>query len=310
MATTPMSTTSKATTMSTIQRLGVRVRSAAEALPLDAVAVAVQRLRAASDLLLAVRRQVDRPDAVPGVERAMEHVEQAGYALRVARERLATYLTSIGLGGAAPAPATSPRPHPAPSVAAAPPRARVSTPAPQPDWWAARIAVLTDGDVPQRRPDASWDADQLLRRVAEAVRGGDRGALRDMLTSAPAPIGVQLTARAREPLARLAADLLGHPPSAADLPRLARATESRVRSLLPGLPGHVLDTVLARTCRVAPDTHAAARPAHPADTPVASAVLTGVLLGLLGRSAEALAAEAEPHDPSAPPIPSVGVTRG
>ncbi|PZM92845.1 MAG: hypothetical protein DIU79_11425, partial [Actinobacteria bacterium] len=199
MATTPMSTTSKATTMSTIQRLGVRVRSAAEALPLDAVAVAVQRLRAASDLLLAVRRQVDRPDAVPGVERAMEHVEQAGYALRVARERLATYLTSIGLGGAAPAPATSPRPHPAPSVAAAPPRARVSTPAPQPDWWAARIAVLTDGDVPQRRPDASWDADQLLRRVAEAARAAAAGAPRARPPPAPSPNRAHPTPRAREP---------------------------------------------------------------------------------------------------------------
>src|SRR5690606_516957 len=286
--------------MSTIAKLGVRVRSAADALPLDTVTVAVERLRVASELLLAARQHAERPEAVPGVARALEHAEQAGHALRVARERLAAYLTAIGLGSSA-SPPTEPQPADrAPRVTPSePPRPRSAAPTEEPDWWTARIAVLTDGPAPRRRADATGDTERLLRQVVAAVRGGDRDELRAALTGAPTPIGLRLTAVTREPLRRLAAEWLGHPPTAADLPRLARATENRVRALRPGLPRPVLDTLLAWTCHVASEARPAHQPAHPADTPVAGAVLTGVLLRLLGRDPDALAEFMAPSSSSA-----------
>jgi hypothetical protein len=91
-------------------------------------------------------------------------------------------------------------------------------------------------------------------------------------------------------LRRLAGDLLGHEPGPDDLQRLRGAAGGRVRSLLPGTPPAVLDTLLARICRTPQSEQT---PAHPADSAVTSSVLTGVLLARLGRDPETL-------DPGAP----------
>jgi hypothetical protein len=97
-------------------------------------------------------------------------------------------------------------------------------------------------------------------------------------------------------LHRLAGDLLGHEPRPEDVPRLRSAAAGRVRSLLPGTPPAVLDTLLARICR------APAQPegrTHPADSAVTASVLTGVLLARLGRDASSL----DPPAPSSPAPP-------
>ena len=91
-------------------------------------------------------------------------------------------------------------------------------------------------------------------------------------------------------LHRLAGDLLGHEPRPEDVPRLRSAAEGRVRSLLPGTSPAVLETLIARICRVPTQ---GGQPAHPADSAVTASVLTGVLLARLGRDAGTL-------DPSTP----------
>nr|BFE71069.1 hypothetical protein GCM10020092_043700 [Actinoplanes digitatis] len=71
-----------------------------------------------------------------------------------------------------------------------------------------------------------------------------------------------------------------------------------MRSLLPGTPPAVLDTLLARICRAPAGAQA---PSHPADSAVTASVLTGVLLARLGRDPATL-------DPNAPePLPPRGV---
>ncbi|HYN97222.1 MAG TPA: hypothetical protein VES42_25570, partial [Pilimelia sp.] len=57
-------------------------------------------------------------------------------------------------------------------------------------------------------------------------------------------------------------------------PRLRRTVTGPVAAVLPGLPGQVLDRLLARTCRAPAATDA---PAHPADTAVGGAVLATTL---------------------------------
>ncbi|MEV1290563.1 hypothetical protein [Micromonospora sp. NPDC049679] len=276
-----------------MDELGARVRTSADELPLELVTVAVQRLHAAAELLLWVRQASADPMGVPQLAHATEHAEHAGHALRVAQEQLTDYLTAIGLGATA---------RPAPDRAG-PTTPQVtedgSVPSPAGDaprlsgWWSARVAELTGGDVAPTTSgaDGATGSDHLLRLVVAGVRAGDRSRLRHDLGAAHAPVGLGLSALTPPALHRLAGDLLGHQPRAEDVPRLARATAGRVRDLLPGMPQPVLDTLLARVCR---DTAGhggdarAAQPSHPADLPVAGAVLTGVLLQLLGRDPEAL----------------------
>lgn len=292
--------------MSAVDELGARVRRAADELPVDLVARAVERLRAASELLLVARQQADRPGAVPGVAGALERAEHAGYALRTARGHLATYLAAIGLGATAPAPGGGPRPAPVPTVARRAPVKPEPVAAPSaPDWWARRVAALTDEPVSDERAAGDTDPERLLRQVADAVRDEDRSAVSAALAAAPAPVGLRLAALTPPPLRQLAADWLGHPPTVADVPRLTKAVAGRIRELLPGLPASVLDTLVVRVCRAPstdpPAAHPADRPtehaanqaaerpaAHPADAPVAGAVLTGVLLRLMDRAPEEL----------------------
>ena len=112
-------------------------------------------------------------------------------------------------------------------------------------------------------------------------------------------MGLSLAGLAAPASYRLAARLLGHPPHADDLGRLRRETDSQVRTVLPGLPGPVMDTLLARVCRApAP----AGEPTHPIDAAVAGAVLAATLLCRTGLDSGDLPATPDP--PSAPDRPA------
>ncbi|GAB1691331.1 hypothetical protein [Krasilnikovia sp. M28-CT-15] len=271
--------------MSVLQELGAQIRAAGDELPTGLVDVALARLRAATELLNWVRQTSVDPLGVPQLGNATEHAEHAAAALRVAQEALATYLGALGLAGDAARPdsgwragLTEVAPPPAPR-AGPPPSQRLGP------WWQQRVAELT-GQAPQRdTTPAATDAAELLRRVAAGVRSGDRARLGHDLHAVNASSGLALSAVTPPVLHRLAGDLLGHEPRPADLDRLRNAATGPVRSLLPGVAPAVLDTLLARVCRApAPDPD---QP-HPADTAVASGVLTGVLLARLGRDPAAL----------------------
>ncbi|MDG4766271.1 hypothetical protein O7632_19495 [Solwaraspora sp. WMMD406] len=302
--------------MSLVHDLAARVRATADDLPVGHVALAVERLRAATELLIWVRQESSDPMAVPQLTNATEHAEQAGHAIRVAQQSVTDYLGAIGMGAAAPAGPddtwrTALRP-----AERSDPADPARTGAPElGNWWAARVAELTDRPAgpptspaagPPESP-AATDTTELLRQVAHAVRAQDRATLHRDLAAAATPTGLNLAAVTPPVLHRLAGDLLDHEPRPEDLRRLATAAGRPVRELLPGMPESVLDTLLARICRVPPehrrdrDTAQAGHdrrtdpdedvPPHPADAAVAGAVLTGVLLRLLDREPQTLRAD-------------------
>ncbi|MFI5845382.1 hypothetical protein ACIA8K_37320 [Catenuloplanes sp. NPDC051500] len=198
-------------------------------------------------------------------------------------------------------------------------------------WWKARVTVLTGGEAdadesagaaggpgratPGERDkhdrDAAVDSADLMRRVAASVGSGSPGRMRRELGEVEPPVGLGLAALTPALLHRLTADLLGHEPRPEDLPRVRKETE-QLRELLPGLPAATLDTLAERVCRVPPEQRKAAREKkdedenrsddgrraneaerdHPADSAVAGAVLTGVLLKRLGRDPGSLNAAA------------------
>jgi hypothetical protein len=301
--------------MSVLEDLGARLRAVSDELPTGLVTVALQRLSAAADLLTWVRRESVDPMGVPQLANATEHAEHAVAALRLAQDAVAQYLAVLGLGtdagpppggddraAGADEPPGGTRPPALPSDPAAladgerrrPPADATPPPERLGPWWQRRVAELTGEEPPPEPPrDGSRDAADLLRRVAAGVRTGDRARLGRDLHAADASVGLRLSAVAPPVLHRLAVDLLGHEPRPDDLPRLRTAAGGRVRSLLPGTPPAVLDTLLARVCRASstPDGRA-----HPADSAVTASVLTGVLLARLGRDAATL-------DPAAPESP-------
>jgi hypothetical protein len=281
--------------MSLLQEVGAQLRAASEELPTGPVTVAVERLRSASELLMWVRQTSVDPIGVPQLANAVEHAERAAAALRVAQDAIAQYLTAVGLAGDAAAPPDgdwkaglavdeqAPRGSEAPD----PPPERLGP------WWRARVAELTGEPAPAEGDTStttSGNTTELLRKVAIGVRSGDRGRLGRDLHAVDASVGLALSAVSPPVLHRLAADLLGHEPRPADLPRLRDATAGRALALLPGTPPATVDTLLARVCR-APSAPGA--PGHPADSAVTASVLTGILLARLGRDASTL-------DPSAP----------
>ncbi|GIH16521.1 hypothetical protein [Rugosimonospora africana] len=336
--------------MSLIEELGAVLYATSERMPVGEVAAALERLRAASALLMWIRQESSRPIGVPELAGATEHLEQAGRALHVAQESVAEYLTAIGLGleGRRPPedawrkaldeqPDTTPEQEEPEGVAAPGRLGR---------WWAQRVTVLTDGPVDEQgepgsggpngsttggkragdttaggttaggrtaggrttgdtagrdrsgRPSGSGAGEppELLRRVARHTRAGNRDALRRELTDAAPPVGLGLAAISPPVLHRLAGDLLGHQPRAADLAALTDTTRGPVHTLLPKLPSGVVDTLLARVCRVPPPRESGP-PAHPADSAVTSAVLVGVLLSRLGRDPDSLRPDApQPMD--------------
>ncbi|MEJ3748762.1 hypothetical protein WEI85_36480 [Actinomycetes bacterium KLBMP 9797] len=286
--------------MSMIQELGARVRATSDDLPVGLVTVAVERLRLAGELLMWVRQTSADPMGVPQLAGALEHAEQAVQAVRVAQDALLAYLASIGLShdGAAPPDGAwraglaveGERPT-APDSAPPPPLGQ---------WWSARVKELAGSDGEATDSPAAEGAD-LMRRVAAGVKSGDRDRLRRELAGVQPPVGLGLSALAPPVLHRLAGDLLRHQPQPDDLPQLRRDAAPRVRELLPGLPPPVLDTLLARLCRVPPSERDQpdGPPPHPADAAVAAGVLTGVLLTLLHREPDSLDPHApEPVDPA------------
>jgi hypothetical protein len=288
--------------MSLVQELGAQVRATSDDLPVGQVAVAVEKLRTAGELLMWVRQESVDPLGVPRLSGAMEHAEQAVQALRVAQDALLTYLTSIGLAhDGAPGPdgawrdaleePEGGRPDPPPDGEEPPPLGR---------WWSERVATLTGHGSPAERGDsAATEGPDLLRRVAAGVRADDRDRLHRELGGVEPPVGLGLSALAPPVLHRLAGDLLGHQPRAEDLPALTKQVQPRVRDLLPGLPPEILDIQLRRICRAPVERKDGdGPPPHPADFAVAGSVVTGVLLRLLDREPDSL-------DPAAPePVPA------
>jgi hypothetical protein len=290
--------------MSLLQELGAQLRATSDELPVGLVSVAMERLRTATELLNWVRQESVDPMGVPLLGNATEHAERAAAALRVAQDAIAAYLGVLGLAADADrAPdgdwrsglEERPPQQPDPEPGAAPP-APANGERPPPEklgpWWQERVGELTGEppatpeEVAERHPSTA----ELLRKVAGAVRSGDRARLGRDLRTVDAATGLGLSAVTPPVLQRLAGDLLGHEPRPDDVARLRTAVTGRVRSLLPGTTPATLDTLLARICR-APAK--AGQPAHPADNAVTASVLTGVLLARLGRDPGTL-------DPSAP----------
>jgi hypothetical protein len=280
--------------MSLVQDLGAQLRATSAELPTGQTAVAMERLRSASELLMWVRQSSVDPIGVPQLANAIEHAERAAAALRIAQDAIAAYLTAIGLTGDAGRPPDADwraglkpeQPQPAAETQAGePPPERLGP------WWQARVAEITGQAAPADASGAATggDSTELLRRVAAGVRAGDRSRLGADLHAVNAAVGLNLSAITPAVLRRLAGDLLGHEPRPEDLPRLRSAAADRTRALLPGVTPTLVDTLLARVCR-APSPAGAA--VHPADSAVTSGVLTGVLLARLGRDPSSLDATA------------------
>ena len=282
--------------MSLIQELGAQLRATSDELPTGLVTVAMEKLRSATEILMWVREQSVDPIGVPQLGAATEHAERAAAALRLAQDAIEQYLAVIGLSGEVGAPPDRDWKAGLEQRDDPPPEAAGSAPAPEQlgPWWQQRVAQLT-GEPPPEATDGGDrpDTAALLRRVASGVRAGDRARLGRELHRVHASTGLALSAVTPPVLHRLAGDLLGHEPRPEDLPRLRSAAEGRVRSLLPGTSPAVLETLLARVCRVPAQGGEGPPPAHPADNAVTASVLTGVLLARLGRDAGTL-------DPSAP----------
>ncbi|HEX5541418.1 MAG TPA: hypothetical protein VFX60_07625 [Micromonospora sp.] len=271
--------------MSIIEELGAQLRAASDDLPVGLLNMALEHLRNASDRLRWVRQESNDPLGVPELSAATEHAQMAGHTLRVAQEQLDAYLAALGLNAdAAPTPTTT-QGRTSDRTAAGP--TPVTPPQPPPGdrppptllrWWSARVAELTGLDAPVTTalPEPARDAEELLRRVSRPVHTGDRARLHAELRGVDADVGLALAAVTAPLLRRLTGRLLGHPPRAQDLPRLRQEVAGRIRALLPGLPPPVLDTLLSRLCRTPPPKNPN-RP-NPADSAVASAVLTGLLL--------------------------------
>ncbi|GAB2575762.1 hypothetical protein Aab01nite_13950 [Paractinoplanes abujensis] len=283
--------------MSLIQDLGARLRATSDELPTGQITVALEKLRSATELLTWVRETSQDPMGVPQLGNATEHAEQAAAALRLAQDSIARYLASIGLAGEGAAPpdrdwkaGLEQKPDRQPE------EAREQTEQLGP-WWQKRVTQLTGEPAPDEpdKPEGT-DTAELLRRVANGVRAGDRARLGRDLHGVNASTGLALSAVSSPVLHRLAGDLLGHEPRPEDVPKLRSAAEGRVKSLLPGTSPAVLETLIERICRV-PASGQPKAPNHPADSAVTAGVLTGVLLARLGRDAGSL-------DPSAPdPVP-------
>jgi hypothetical protein len=280
--------------MSLIQELGAQLRATSDELPTGLVSAAMEKLRSATEILMWVRETSVDPVGVPQLGNATEHAEKAAAALRIAQDAIATYLATIGMTADASAP-------PDKDWKAGLERPEVEQQKPEDDkpeaeklgpWWHERVTKLTGESAPtEESKEQQADTAELLRRVANGVRSGDKARLGRDLHSANAATGLALSAATAPVLHRLAGDLLGHEPRPEDVERLRSASAGRVRSLLPGTPPAVLDTLIARICRV--PVAQQGQSGHPADNAVTAGVLTGVLLARLGRDANTL-------DPNAP----------
>ncbi|GLH95657.1 hypothetical protein [Phytohabitans aurantiacus] len=270
---------------SLLHALAYRIQEVGEELPIGQVASAADRLRSAHGLLAWVTQASATLAPTPSLTAAGEHLDHAAGAMLAAREALTGYLQSIGLPReAVPPPDRDWRA----ALAPAGPRRPRREPEPPTlgNFWAEAVDRLT-GQSGHRPDKGAMGAPELLHRCARAALAGDRGKLRRELIGAGPAVGLGLSAVAAAPLRYLAAELLGHPPQAEDLPAVRRAALPRVRPLLPAVDEIVVDELLARACHAPPPKVEA--PVHPVDSAVTGAVLVAALLGATGRDADELA---------------------
>ncbi|GAA1619856.1 hypothetical protein [Actinoplanes couchii] len=285
--------------MSLLQEIGAQLRATADGLPTGELAVALNKLRSAAELLRWVQEESSQDIGVLRLGHANEHAEHAAAALRACEDAIDRYLAILGLSAT---PGAVPGQEWRTTMRREEDRPRPEQPADAPEkpealgpWWQQRVAQLT-GESPSGeragRTGEQGDTSELLRRIAAGVRAGDRARLGRELHAVNASTGLGLSAVTPTVLHRLAGDLLGHDPRPEDVPRLRTAAAGRVKALLPGTEPHVLETLLDRICRVPLQQQQEKRgdqPAgHPADTAVTASVLTGVLLARLGRDAGTL----------------------
>jgi hypothetical protein len=281
--------------MSLVEDLGAQVRAGTDELPVANVTAGLARLRAGLDLLRWARQESTHDIGGDRLAVAAEHLENAGRALLVAQDHLATYLTAIGLTrDGNPAPPSGSRGDAGTDGGGG--KGRSSSEGAGTgllgDWWSDRVAVLTDTEPAQPTGAGSGgsgtarsgpaEPEELLTRVADRVRAGDRRGLASALGSVKAHVGLAVAAVAPVHAHEAATQLLGRPPAAADLPRLTALTRSRITELLPGLPDEAVEAQLARVCRA--PMRPSDTPLHPADSAVAGAVLAGVLAHEAGAS--------------------------
>lgn len=294
--------------MSRLFELADRLRAIGEQLPIGQVAGAAGRLRTASGLLAWVMHASSQPTGAPSLSVAGEHLDRAAGAMLAAQEALMAYLVAIGL----PRDGVPPENRDwqaalAPAQPAQPPR-RPGGEAKLAHFWADRVDELTDrvGAARADRDEAAATSAELLHRGTARALDEDRDRLRRELAAADPAVGLGLAAITPPLLRHLAAELVGHPPRAEDLPVVRRAVAPRLRTLLPKLPPEVAEEQLVRACHaVRPeDVQRAERdkgdgrdterdPSHPVDTAVAGVVLVAGLLAATGHSADDLAAVTE-----------------
>jgi hypothetical protein len=307
--------------VSRLFELADRLRAIGEQLPIGQVAGAAGRLRTASGLLAWVMHASSQPTGAPSLSVAGEHLDRAAGAMLAAQEALTAYLVAIGL----PREGVPPENRDwqaalVPAPPAQPPR-RPGEEAKLAHFWADRVDELTDrvGAARADRDKAAATSAELLHRGTARALDEDRDRLRRELAAADPAVGLGLAAITPPLLRHLAAELVGHPPRAEDLPVVRRAVAARVRTLLPKLPPEVAEEQLVRACHaVRPeDVQRAERdegagrdtgggpaglggggnterdPTHPVDTAVVGVVLVAGLLAATGHSAGELAAVTE-----------------
>jgi hypothetical protein len=116
--------------MSLLQELGAQLRATSDDLPTGLVAVAMDKLRSATELLRWVQEESSREIGVQRLAHATEHAENTAAALRATQDAIDAYLAVLGLSG---------------------------TPgAPQGQEW--RTAMRREEDKPSRSPSARWRA--------------------------------------------------------------------------------------------------------------------------------------------------------
>jgi hypothetical protein len=291
---------------SLLHALAYRIQEVGEELPIGQVASAADRLRSAHGLLAWVTQASATAAPTPSLTAAGEHLDHAAGAMLAAREALTGYLQSIGLPREA-----VPPPDRDWKAALAPAGPRRPRREPEPptlgNFWAEAVDRLTDQSrtqtgthgedrrwSPRLQPGSEDDRDkgatgapELLHRCARAALAEDRGKLRRELIGAGPAVGLGLSAVAAAPLRYLAAELVGHPPRAEDLPEVRRAVFPRVRPLLPAVDEIVVEELLARACHAPPPQVEA--PVHPVDSAVTGAVLVAALLAATDRDADELA---------------------
>lgn len=278
--------------MSLVQDLADQLRLAREELPLPQVAGATERLRTAAGLIAWALHESTRPVGAPSLGRAVEHLEHATAALRVAQEALDDYALALGLPAAADLP---PDPVWQSSLALPTQPARVQTQA-RTDarlthWWTNRVDELSGdtglgGPAEVDQADGAPSSAELLHRCVGAALDNDRGLLHRHLVAAGPGVGLGLSAIAPSLLRYLATELIGHPPRLEDLARVRRAALPLVGEVMPAMPAEAAEEIIARVCYAAP--RRARRPAHPVDGAAAAALLVAGLMRATSQGADSL----------------------